>query len=112
MRQVQSAEHSMPVGVVALGPSDRSARGLRVAPLTADEREPLHFLVHPVGLRVFREKIAPVAATNERSLRSLQTLLSQLGSQIREMCRGLGWQRPFFHFPVGGAGEIGEAVRG
>ena len=109
VRQVQSSEHPVPVGIVALGPADGAARGRRVAARAAQPRQREHFLVHAIRLGVLHEEVAPVRAAHQRPLRPRQAGLAQLLLEHGEAARGHGRQRPRLHLPVGSRWEISEA---
>jgi len=61
MGQVEAAEHAVPVSVIALGSPDCAASGRgQVSPAAQEEGKRLHLLVHPVGLGVLHQEVAPV----------------------------------------------------
>lgn len=60
VRQVQSTEHTVPVGIVALRPPDGTASRTGIARAAAEQRQGLHLLVHSVRLGVLHQEIAPV----------------------------------------------------
>ena len=110
--QVQSAEHAVPVGVVALRPADGAAGRRRIAPLPATERgERLHLLVHPVGLGVLDQEVAPVGAPDQRAVGARHPRLAQVALQPDQPQRGVGRQRPALHLAVGRGRQIGDARR-
>jgi hypothetical protein len=81
VRQVQSAEHAMPVGVVALGAADGAPRGRRVAALAAQRRQRQHLLVHAVRLGVLHEEVPPMAAAHEGAVGTGHPFLSEVALQ-------------------------------
>jgi hypothetical protein len=48
VREIQPAEHAVPVRIVALSPADGSAGIRHATQLPQSKRERLHLLVHPV----------------------------------------------------------------
>src|SRR5687767_5083995 len=79
VREVESAEHSVPHRVVALRMADGAARSRRIAPTAAERGERHHLLVRAVRLRVLDEKVAPVRAAHEYTV----ALGEALGTQLR-----------------------------
>ncbi len=108
--QIEPAEDTVPVRVVALRSPDGTS-SLRVVPSGATERgESLHLLVHPIRLGVLHLKISPVRAPNERAVRPRGPGLAEVALESRKpQCR-VGRQRPALHLPVGTSGEIGEST--
>ncbi len=80
-RQVESAEHPMPVGIVALCPADRSSRFRRFPALSAEPRKQQHLLVQPICLGILDEEVAPVRPPHERSFRPLHRVAHRVRPQ-------------------------------
>ncbi|OIQ79888.1 hypothetical protein GALL_383700 [mine drainage metagenome] len=109
VRQVQSAEQAVPVGVVGLRFVQFVQHGwrpvvFRQAMVTGGQGQ--HALVHPVGLRKPHEKVAPDAAAHKRLADFPAALaLFALDHVAVEVC-GRHRQRPFVHFAVGGRRQV------
>ena len=89
VRQVQSPEHTVPVGVVALGATDGAPRRRRVPTRAAQRRQRQHFLVHAVRLGVLHEEVPPVAAAQEGAVGPCYPFLPKVALQRDEAGDGV-----------------------
>src|SRR5829696_990881 len=88
--EVQAAEYSMPISIVTLSPSDCAAGQGWVAGLAEQDRERLHFLVHPVGLRILHQEVAPMRPPDQGAIGAGDAGLAQVTLQTDQPERRIG----------------------
>src|SRR5688572_544200 len=98
-RQVQSAEDSVPVRIIALRTSDRATRRGRIATLATQFRQCEHLLVHPVRLRILHQEVAPMRSANQRAI-GVEASLAQFLLEVEKPKGSVHGQRPSFHLAV------------
>src|SRR5437899_11483186 len=99
MRQVETAEHAVPVGVVALRPPNGPPRLGRIAAAAREGRKREHRLMHPVCLGVLDEEMVPVSPPHERC-RGGETLWPQLLFELGEVLLGGRRKRQLLNLPI------------
>src|SRR6202022_3105438 len=82
--QIQTSEYAVPIGVVALRSSECAPGSGRISAGPAQEGERLHLLVHPIGLGVLHQEIAPVSASDQGSVRTGDAGLAEITLQADE----------------------------
>ena len=113
VRQVESAEQPVPVGVVGLRAVQQvlqSRRALSGWKRLEARGQLQHALVHPVGLAVARQEVAPDPSAQERFVALVAAVVALL---LYQVCVGVGarsWQRPLVHFDVGRGGQVDHPV--
>src|SRR5271155_4614562 len=116
MRGVQTAENTVPVGVIALRTQQAVAAfeqflgGLRPGSASGSggyaRGSTQHFFIEEIGFGIFSEKGAPGAAAKKGNQFWAQSKFLQ---QRLVAEAGGGGQNPLHHFGVGGGGQIGAA---
>ncbi len=99
MREGETAEYAVPVGVVALGAADGPPGLWGVATTVRQRGQRHHHLVHAVGLRVLHQEMVPVSSPHERRRRG-EVLGAELCFQPSEV---------HLHFPIRRGAEIRES---
>jgi len=110
MRQIQSAERTVPVGTVALAAIQLRARLpqwlVDLVPFVPAEAllqpaaDDHHPCIHLVGFRILHPEIAPETAAHETAQRRPSRVVLHLLGQALELEQSLGGQNPLGHFTL------------